>query len=66
MESGGLFSRGIQEHSTLEPVNNTMQWEEPIEERAPIPVRQEKLLDHLDHDDLFMNAMDGMNGMNYY
>jgi hypothetical protein len=48
MESGGLFTAPRQ---NVEPVN--VEWQEPVE-RAPIPVRQEQLLDNFDHEE-FMN-----------
>lgn len=64
MESGGLFApanrnaQASQQTERVQPVN--MEWQEPIQERAPIPVRQEQLLDHFHHEEFMMGH--GVNG----
>jgi hypothetical protein len=59
MESGGLFAAPNQAAQTSEPAARAhpvnMEWQEPVEERAPIPVRQEQLLDHFHHDEFMMD-----------
>lgn len=61
MESGGLFVS--QASAPLAPLAPSVaEWQEPIQERAPIPVRQEQLLDHFHHDmmdDEFANSLNG-------
>ena len=52
IESGGLFVSQASAPSA-QPVN--MEWQEPMQERAPIPVRQETLLDHFHHDEFMMD-----------
>lgn len=52
LESGGLFSSASQPSAPVQSVN--MEWQEPIEERAPIPSMQEQLLDDFSHDEFMM------------
>ena len=60
MESGGLFTAAAQTRSVEPAAISNMEWQEPLEERAPIPVRQEQLLDHFDHDEFMMrNHLNG-------
>lgn len=61
LESGGLFTatRQTMPTASVQPVN--MEWQEPVQERAPIPVRQEQLLDHFHHDEFVMeDDLDGI------